>query len=106
MTTPPLSSTHGDVMMAFIRCPLCSQGYGEAGGHRPFMIPCGHTFCEICIKNLTQVNQMGAYIKCPECPKNPPHEIKQLALNLAVLDIVTQVSRGILVHFGDGRGDK
>lgn len=73
--------------MVFITCPLCSQGYGDAGGHRPLIVPCGHTFCESCIKGMTQ---MGSYIKCPICTKSAPCQLDLLALNLALLDIVTQ----------------
>ena len=43
-------------VMVFIACPVCSQGYEDNAGHRPLIIPCGHTFCEACIKNMSQVS--------------------------------------------------
>ena len=49
-------------------CPVCFEAYEENGNHIPRILPCFHTVCENCIKQLMTENTLG----CPECRTKRP----------------------------------
>ena len=55
-----------DVEDDLTNCPLCCEGYEEAGKHVPRMLPCHHTICQECVVNLLQ---RRTSVICPECRK-------------------------------------
>ena len=44
-------------------CSVCFELYAENGDHVPRILPCFHTLCEKCIKQLFR----GRSLTCPEC---------------------------------------
>jgi len=42
-------------------CGICLDNYQANGDHVPRILPCGHTFCTLCIINLANA------ALCPEC---------------------------------------
>ncbi len=44
-------------------CAVCMEGYEAEGEKRPKLLPCSHTLCAGCVKQLTE----GFRIQCPEC---------------------------------------
>ena len=44
-------------------CSVCFELYAENGDHVPRILPCFHTLCEKCIKQLFR----GRTLTCPEC---------------------------------------
>ena len=52
-------SSHDDLT----NCSVCFELYAENGDHVPRILPCFHTFCEKCIKQLFR----GRLLTCPEC---------------------------------------
>lgn len=47
-------------MNDFLQCKVCHEKYDQSL-RLPLSLPCGHTFCEYCLKNIISVN----IIKCP-----------------------------------------
>jgi len=47
--------------MSAVNCSVCFEDYAEA--RRPRMLPCGHTFCEVCLGDLAKDQQ----VQCPNC---------------------------------------
>ena len=54
-------------------CVICLENYTEDGAHVPKILPCSHTTCESCIKDLLR-NQT---LVCPECRKKHRAENKE-----------------------------
>ena len=46
-----------------LSCQVCLEEYGEDGEHVPRLLPCTHTVCESCIKQLISDKKLN----CPEC---------------------------------------
>ena len=46
-------------------CVICLENYDEEGQHVPRLLPCSHTVCESCIKDLITNDTLV----CPECRK-------------------------------------
>ena len=46
-----------------LSCQVCLEEYGEDGDHVPRLLPCTHTVCESCIKQLISDKKLN----CPEC---------------------------------------
>ena len=44
-------------------CTICSEEFEDSGEHIPRLLPCTHTLCETCIKQLIRNNKL----KCSEC---------------------------------------
>ena len=56
------SSTESDKQNLLL-CTICSEEFEDSGDHIPRLLPCTHTLCETCIKQLIRKNKL----KCPEC---------------------------------------
>ena len=53
------------------QCQVCFEDFEEDGAHVPRLLPCTHTLCHTCIRQLIQ----GDKIECPECREK--HEAKK-----------------------------
>ena len=62
-----MASNFGDEDMS---CSVCFEPYTEIGEHIPRILPCYHTLCENCIRQLI----LRKKLECPECRTN--HEAK------------------------------
>ncbi|CAD5211480.1 unnamed protein product [Bursaphelenchus okinawaensis] len=51
---------------SLLSCPVCYNVYSDA----PLVLPCGHTFCTDCLKQINErnTNEIGA--SCPICRKS------------------------------------
>ena len=56
-----------------LSCQVCFDNFEEAGDHVPRILPCSHTLCEKCVKDLVRNNTL----KCPECRKKHRAENKE-----------------------------
>ena len=54
-----------DSLADVLRCGVCWENYDENGEHIPRLLPCSHTVCESCIKDI----MTKTTLKCPECRK-------------------------------------
>ncbi|XP_068163784.1 E3 ubiquitin/ISG15 ligase TRIM25 [Antennarius striatus] len=54
---PELSS----VLQEELTCPVCLDLYRD-----PYLLPCGHNFCKICLDRLRRQAERGRF-RCPEC---------------------------------------
>ena len=79
---------HGTARMAdsleyILACQICLEDFEEAGDHVPRIMPCTHTLCEQCLKQLIQRN----FVECPECRKKHRvvNEVKTFPQNKYVL---------------------
>ena len=43
-------------------CPVCFEAYSETGNHIPRILPCHHTLCQKCMKELLH----DSLLTCPE----------------------------------------
>ncbi|EAR92095.1 kelch motif protein (macronuclear) [Tetrahymena thermophila SB210] len=68
-----------------MECPMCYILYDEKK-HIPRNLPCGHTFCELC---LQQILQPKGFIECPSCRKklSPDVRPESLSKNFIALDL-------------------
>ena len=53
-----------------LSCVVCLEGFEENGDHIPRLLPCTHTLCEACVKQLIRTQKL----ECPEC--RAKHEAK------------------------------
>ena len=55
----------------YLSCQVCFEHFQEDGDHIPRILPCHHTACEKCVKEMIRGNK----IICPECREE--HEAKK-----------------------------
>ena len=48
-------------------CPICLECYENFGDHIPRLLPCSHTICELCLKNLLGISFLANKFNCSEC---------------------------------------
>lgn len=78
-----MAETQEEITNHMTNCSVCFEPYKQWGGHVPRMLPCFHTFCEICIQDLLDKNKFD----CPECKTTHPAETgaRSFKLNKYVL---------------------
>ena len=54
-----------DSLEYILTCQICLDDFEETGDHVPRILPCFHSLCEKCLKQLIEGNSM----ECPECRK-------------------------------------
>ena len=58
-----------DSLDFLLACQICLEDFEETGDHVPRILPCSHTLCEKCLKQLIKPSNQGDKIECPECRK-------------------------------------
>ena len=68
-------------------CSICLEGYNDQS-KCPRILPCGHSFCQICLERLLRRNS----IHCPTCRKTVgvPTGVAGMPRNFALLEIVNE----------------
>ena len=59
-----------DTLDLLLSCVVCLEEFEEDGDKTPRLLPCTHTLCETCIKQLIRNEKL----ECPEC--RPKHDAK------------------------------
>ena len=62
-----------DSLESFLSCQICFEDFEKDGKRVPRILPCSHTLCESCIKQLMQDDKL----ECPECRKTYEAENKE-----------------------------
>ena len=76
-----------DSLEHILACQVCFHEFDEDGEHIPRLLPCSHTLCESCIKQLIQ----NSKLECPECRKiHDAEDVKTFPQNKYIL---TQLRR-------------
>ena len=72
-----------DSLELLLSCVVCLEEFEESGDHIPRLLPCTHTLCEACIKQLIQNDKL----ECPECraKHNAPRDEKSFPQNKYLL---------------------
>ncbi|KAK8746570.1 hypothetical protein OTU49_017082, partial [Cherax quadricarinatus] len=71
-----------------VRCGVCSEVY-ETKVREPLVLPCGHTFCRVCLSSVEAARSLC----CPSCRSTHPTLLTQhLPVNYAVLDLSQQTT--------------
>ena len=52
-----------DSLEYLLTCQICLEDFEETKHHVPRLLPCSHSLCEKCLKQLIQ----GNFLECPEC---------------------------------------
>ena len=58
-----------DSLDYLLACQVCLEDFEESGEHVPRLLPCTHTLCEKCLKQLIKPSNQGDFVGCPECRK-------------------------------------
>jgi uncharacterized protein YbaR (Trm112 family) len=66
-----------------INCPICYDTFNDKD-KIPRILPCGHTFCQVCLLDLRTSN----ILTCPTCRKFFSPEVKSLIKNFTILDYI------------------
>jgi len=76
-------SNFTELVETVITCPVCLKHFDQ-----PRMLPCSHTFCFQCIKQMTSQN--NGLLKCPKQDGTEVQgdEIDALRSNQAVCDLI------------------
>ncbi|KAK0216834.1 hypothetical protein IW262DRAFT_1257115, partial [Armillaria fumosa] len=71
------------IIHATSHCDVCFSTYAwDEPDQAPHVIPCGHTFCKVCLTNITSVDDRPP--TCPLCRKGfkrDPVKIRRLHAN-------------------------
>ena len=66
-----------------VECTLCMEPFSDVGVHAPHVLPCGHTFCLGCIRNLPMSNRM-----CPVDRRVLPADERDMPVNFGLTEIL------------------
>ena len=58
-----------DSLEHILACQICLEDFEESGEQIPRLLPCTHTLCEKCLKQLIKPTNRGNSVECPECRK-------------------------------------
>lgn len=76
------------VRMAHLSCPLCQEMLRS-----PATIPCGHTFCSLCIQDFWDNEEKhDRFCSCPEC-QYTFHQRPNLIKNIALAEMVEAMEK-------------
>ena len=76
-----------------LSCSICMESFDD-NQHQPKLLPCHHTFCKICLLNLTAQN----VVACPTCrerislPCPPPEGVLRLQTNFYITQMKDLIS--------------
>ena len=56
-----------DSLEHILACQICLEDFEESGDRVPRILPCSHTLCETCLKQLFKPSNRGDFVECPEC---------------------------------------
>ncbi|XP_076051379.1 tripartite motif-containing protein 5-like [Oratosquilla oratoria] len=71
-----------------MECTVCLMAYGQQ--LRPLSLPCGHTFCKLCI---TKVYRERGVVMCPKCQaQHRRTTIENLPINYELEDLMESLS--------------
>lgn len=83
--SPEVSPKRSGIIMSIPECDICLESYETKGERRPMTLPCGHTCCGVCIKNLH-------ITKCPHCRM----VIDVIpGYNTSMVDMITTMKKGM-----------
>lgn len=75
-----------------IQCSICTEEYNDSPQRLPRLLPCGHTFCTVCLTCLISLKQPGTIV-CPFCMT------KHLVPRPSVIDDKSCVVRTMPINF-------
>ena len=52
-----------DSLQLMLSCVVCLEEFEDSGDHIPRLLPCTHTLCQTCVKQLIRYQRL----ECPEC---------------------------------------
>ena len=73
-----------DSLEYILTCQICLEDFEETGEYVPRILPCHHSLCEKCLKELIEMN----FVECPECRKRHrvvDNEVKTFPQNKYIL---------------------
>ena len=79
----PVNLPHEDILT----CPICNHGFDQAA-HSPICLPCGHTFCGLCISHMSTRGKLS----CPMDRKET--EQGGLRVNILMVQTLGEIVQG------------
>lgn len=77
-------SISGSEVSSIATCPICYNNFNENSNLPRMITACGHTVCELCLKNIK--NSRERYC-CPICRKNISGKVSCLPVNFVLLEL-------------------
>ena len=77
-----------------ISCPVCFLNYDEV--KIPKIVPCGHTFCTVCIDSLFAIAQQSQDREppiCPLCRGMLPPDSDRIPINEGIVKLLTKLKK-------------
>ncbi len=72
-------------------CTLCYDQFNQTE-RQPMILPCGHSFCKLCIDIVEQKNGVG--MECPFKCKMLNQNYAKARINITVLDLIKKKKIG------------
>ena len=89
--TPEEQASEGDSLeeappsiFSIASCPVCYNNYNGTKNLPRMLVACGHTVCQVCLKNIQGTSQK---FLCPICRKKNLENVKLLPVNHALLEL-------------------
>ncbi|XP_077972367.1 protein zyg-11 homolog B-like isoform X4 [Styela clava] len=80
-----MASNNGDdVVENLLQCAVCMESYEESGPQTPKMLPCQHSFCVQCLKNISRAGR----IQCPSCREQFSTSVDELSRSLVLIQLL------------------
>ncbi|XP_039263737.2 protein zyg-11 homolog B-like isoform X3 [Styela clava] len=80
-----MASNNGDdVVENLLQCAVCMESYEESGPQTPKMLPCQHSFCVQCLKNISRAGR----IHCPSCREQFSIPVDELSRSLVLIQLL------------------
>ena len=72
-------------------CSVCCEEFAETGDHVPRLLPCSHTMCNKCVKEISK----KTFLVCVECRKKHtiPSKTKTFPQNKYILNALKALGK-------------
>nr|XP_039264279.1 protein zyg-11 homolog [Styela clava] len=83
-----MASNSGDgVVENLLQCAVCMESYEESGPRTPKMLPCQHSFCVDCLRNISRAGR----IQCPSCRKQFSIPVDELSRSFVLIQLLDTI---------------
>ena len=81
-----------------MECGICFEDFSLEGDHVPRILPCSHTLCEMCIRNILKRKPKDAnLLECPMCKVK--HPVSQGARSFPQNQFILPIIRKKMISF-------
>lgn len=72
-----------------LECPVCIGNF-NSDKNKPYILDCGHTFCQMCVSSLSDKNENEDSFACPTCRQSIMKKSSLDKVNILTMSMADQ----------------